>query len=160
MCSVQSAALSRRPKNSLIYLHNKNGKSWLPWRRPGDKRSELQVLDCPKAKQSSAIAPTRSVRWNQISALKREQLYRRNSKIQFAGGGVWACHVWRLAFPAFVTPKGYETRHADNADNAKLQTPNAERSVNVDLDTTVRSIPVSCFALSGNLKLRPRDKHP
>jgi hypothetical protein len=68
----------------LIYLHSKNGKSWLPWRRPGDKRNELQFLDCPKAKQLSAIALTRSARWNQISALGREQLYRRNSKIQLA----------------------------------------------------------------------------
>jgi hypothetical protein len=97
MCWVQSEALSRPPNNTLIYFHNKNGKPWIPWHRPGDKRSELQLLYCPKAKQLSAIALTRSARWNQISAFKREQLYRRSPKIQLAAlwacgrVGVWAC---------------------------------------------------------------------
>jgi hypothetical protein len=100
MCWVQSEALSRRPNNTLIYLHNKNGKPLLPWHRPGDKRSELQSLYCPKAKQSSARALPRSARWNQISAFRREQLYRRSPKIQLAACGrvgVWACRrvgVW------------------------------------------------------------------
>jgi hypothetical protein len=95
--SVQSGALLRRSNDSLVYPRNKNGMPWLPWRRPGDKRSALQLLDCPKAKQSSAIALTKSARWNQLSALKREQLYRRSSKIQFALwwlSGVSAC--WRV----------------------------------------------------------------
>jgi hypothetical protein len=92
--SVQSGALLRRSNDSLVYPRNKNGTPWLPWRTPGDKRSALQLLDCPKAKQSSAIALTKSARWNQLSALKREQLYRRSSKIQFALwwlSGVSAC---------------------------------------------------------------------
>jgi len=101
MCSVQPGALSRSPNNSLIYPHNKNGKPLLPWRRPNDKRSELQLLDCLKAKKLPAIALTRSARWNQISALKHEQLYRRNSKIQWRGGVA----AWRrggvAALPAF-----------------------------------------------------------
>jgi hypothetical protein len=103
MCWVQSETLSRRPNNSLIYFHNKNGKSWLPWHRPGDKRSELQLLYCLKAKKLSAIALTRSARWNQISAFKRDQLYRRSPKIQLA--------AWRRGgVAAFVTPKGYKNR--------------------------------------------------
>src|SRR4030088_3340025 len=71
MGSVQSGALLRRSNDSLVYPRNKNGTPWLSWRRPGGKRSALQLLDCPKAKQSSAIVLTRSVRWNLISALKR-----------------------------------------------------------------------------------------
>jgi len=106
MCSVQSEALSRRSNNSLSYLHNKNGKPWLPWRRSGDKRSELQLLDCPKAKQPSAITLARSALWNQISALKREQLYRRSSKIQWRDG---VSAYRRIGVAAFVTPKGYES---------------------------------------------------
>jgi hypothetical protein len=96
MGSMQSGALLRRSNDSLVYPRNKNGMPWLPWRRPGDKRSALQLLDCPKAKQSSAIALTRSARWNLISASKREQLYRRSSKIQFALCGVAA---WRRVLP-------------------------------------------------------------
>jgi hypothetical protein len=119
MCWVQSETLSRRPNNSLIYFHNKNGKSWLPWHRPGDKRSELQLLYCLKAKKLSAIALTRSARWNQISAFKRDQLYRRSPKIQLAAwrrGGVSPCRrvavspCRRVGVSAFVTPKGYKNR--------------------------------------------------
>jgi hypothetical protein len=95
MCWVQSETLSRRPNNSLIYFHNKNGKSWLPWHRPGDKRSELQLLYCLKAKKLSAIALTRSARWNQISAFKRDQLYRRSPKIQLAACGRVSVSAWR-----------------------------------------------------------------
>jgi hypothetical protein len=94
MCQAQLGAPAKSSNDSLVYPHNKNGKPWLPWRRPSDKRSALQLLDRPKAKQPSAIALTRSARWNQISALKREQQYRRSSKIQFASSwrvGVSAC---------------------------------------------------------------------
>jgi hypothetical protein len=95
MGSVQSGALLRRSNDSLVYPRNKNGTPWLSWRRPGGKRSALQLLDCPKAKQSSAIVLTRSVRWNLISALKREQLYRRSSKIQFALSWLSGVAAWR-----------------------------------------------------------------
>src|SRR5882762_3434748 len=95
MGSVQSGTLLRRSNDSLVYPRNKNGTPWLSWRRPGGKRSALQLLDCPKAKQSSAIALTRSVRWNLISALKREQLYRRSSKIQFALSWLSGVAAWR-----------------------------------------------------------------
>src|SRR6266481_4838425 len=110
MGSVQSGTLLRRSNDSLVYPRNKNGTPWLSWRRPGGKRSALQLLDCPKAKQSSAIALTRSVRWNLISALKREQLYRRSSKIQFVSAyrrnGVSACR--RVGVSACITPKGVQ----------------------------------------------------
>ena len=107
MGSVQSEALLRRSNDSLVYPRNKNGMPWLPWRRPGDKRSALQLLDCPKAKQSSAIALTRSARWNLISASKREQLYRRSSKIQFA-----LCGVGGVDYPEGVTNADTRTKMA------------------------------------------------
>jgi hypothetical protein len=84
MCSAQLEAPSQRSNDSSVYPHNKNDKPWLLWRRPCDKRSEPRLLGCSKVTQPSAIALTRSARWNQISALRRDQLYRRSSKIQFA----------------------------------------------------------------------------
>src|SRR5260221_4836569 len=93
MCQVQLGAPSQRSNDSSVYPHNKNGKPWLLWRRPCDKRSELPTLGHPKVKQPSAIILTRSARWNRVSPSRREQLYRGSSKIQIALS--WLGEVWR-----------------------------------------------------------------
>src|SRR4029077_10723347 len=92
MCQVQLGAPSQRSNDSSVYPHNTNGKPWLLWRRPCDKRNEFPTLGCPKVKQPSAIILTRSARWNRVSPSRREQLYRGNSKIQIALCG-WATYL-------------------------------------------------------------------
>jgi hypothetical protein len=84
MCSAEPEALSQKPNDRLVSPHNKNDKSWLPWRRPCGTQSERLLLDYPKAKLPSATKLTKPARWSQIFALRREQLYRRSSKIQIA----------------------------------------------------------------------------
>jgi hypothetical protein len=94
MCQVQLGAPSQRSNDSSVYPHNTNGKPWLLWRRPCDKRNEFPTLGCPKVKQPSAIILTRSARWNRVSPSRREQLYRGSSKIQIALswlGDLFAC---------------------------------------------------------------------
>jgi hypothetical protein len=94
MCQVQLGAPSQRLNDSSVYSHNTNGKPWLLWRRPCDKRNEFPTLGCPKVKQPSAIILTRPARWNRVSPSRREQLYRRSSKIQIALswlGDLFAC---------------------------------------------------------------------
>jgi len=84
MCYAQSGASSQRSNDSSVYSHNKNGKPWRFWRRPCDKRSEPRLLGCPKVKRLSAVALTRSVRWNRVSPSRHEELYRGCSKTQIA----------------------------------------------------------------------------